>query len=99
MRTTIKFAFAAALPFLALTSMASAQSAMTDDQIRAELMKSSREAVYKTGNTCACPDDKRKNGKRCNAKAAYSRSQATSVFCSPGDVTARDIERYKAAKK
>jgi hypothetical protein len=54
-------AFAVAILFLGATP-AVAQAQITDDQIAMIILQVSRDACYRTGRPCACPDDLARNG-------------------------------------
>lgn len=79
---------------------ASAQDAgkLSDAQIAAIVVKESRDAYYRTGHPCACPDDLARNGSRCGGRSAYSRLGGASPKCYPDkDVTTTDIAAYRAS--
>jgi hypothetical protein len=63
----------AALLSLDLATSAIAQSPLTDQQIATMIVKASRDAYYRTGHPCACPEDLARNGSRCGGRSAYSR--------------------------
>ena len=44
---------------------ATAETAITNEQIRALIIQASRNAYYATGHPCACPDDRARNGTKC----------------------------------
>ena len=91
-----------AFAFVILTLVygsASAQYAakLSDAQIATLIIKASRDAYYRTGHPCACPDDLTRNGSRCGGRSAYSRPGGAAPKCYPKDVTAAEIVAYKAA--
>jgi hypothetical protein len=88
-----------ALLFLVLTAPAFAQPAakqMTDPEIASIIVQASRDAYYRTGRPCACPEDLAKNGSRCGGRSAYSKPGGASPYCYPSDVPKVEIDRYKA---
>jgi hypothetical protein len=54
-------AFAVAVLFI-VAAPAVAQPQITDDQIAKIVVQASRDAYYRTGRPCACPDDLARNG-------------------------------------
>jgi hypothetical protein len=76
---------------------ANAQSALTDQQIAAVIVKESREAYYLTGHPCACPEDLARNGSRCGRRSAHSRPGGAEPYCYASDVPKEKIEAYRAA--
>jgi hypothetical protein len=66
---------------------------MSDAQIAADIVHTSRAAYYATGHPCACPDDTTRSGRSCGATSAYMK--AGGIKCSPRDVTRADIANYR----
>jgi hypothetical protein len=87
----------AALFSLGLATSAIAQSPLTDQQIATIIMKASRDAYYRTGHPCACPEDLARNGSRCGGRSAYSRPDGAEPYCYVTDVPRQKIEAYRAA--
>lgn len=88
--------FILALLMLGVLSPAYARDckALSDAQIRAAIVSSSRQAYYATGHPCACPDDRDRRGHACGGRSAHSRLGGADPRCSLTDVTAADIAAY-----
>jgi hypothetical protein len=86
--------FAALL--LAITTSAFAEPQLTDQQIAAIIVKASRDAYYRSGHPCACPEDLARNGSRCGKRSAYSRPGGAEPYCYVMDVPKDKIEAYRA---
>jgi hypothetical protein len=80
---------------LVAPSAAAGQPALSDQQIAARIVQESRDAYYRTGHPCACPDDLARNGSRCGGRSAYSRPGGASPKCYVTDVTADEIAAYR----
>jgi hypothetical protein len=87
----------AVLLSLGLVTAAPAQSPLTDQQIAAMIVKASRDAYYRTGHPCACPEDLARNGSRCGGRSAYSRPGGAEPYCYVADVPKEKIDAYRAA--
>jgi hypothetical protein len=75
---------------------ASAQEAAKDEtEIRRAILQAS---IASFGGNCPCPESRAANGSRCGQRSAYSRPGGASVKCYPTDVTADEIERYRAKR-
>jgi hypothetical protein len=83
------------LPFAALGQSAP-KPQLTDQQIGEIRVRESREAYYRTGHPCACPEDLARNGTRCGKRSAYSRPGGAEPYCYVTDVPAWEIGRYRA---
>ena len=70
--------FAVALIFIGVEP-AVAQSQITDDQIAKIIVQASRDAYYRTGHPCACPDDLARNGSRCGGRRRTARKANSGV--------------------
>jgi hypothetical protein len=70
-RNRMKPAFTAIL-LLRFAASEFAQQQPTDQQIAAIVVQASRDAYYRTGHPCACPEDLARNGSRCGKRSAYS---------------------------
>jgi hypothetical protein len=81
---------------LAVAMAALAEPTLTDQQIAIIIVKESRDAYYRTGRPCACPDDLARNGSRCGGRSAYSRPGGASPYCNMSDVPAAEIKAYRA---
>jgi hypothetical protein len=88
-------AFAVAVLFI-VAAPAVAQPQITDDQIAKIIVQASRDAYYRTGRPCACPDDLARNGSRCGGRSAYSRPGGAAPYCNTSDVPASEIKAYRA---
>src|ERR1700692_942549 len=75
---------------------ATGQPALTDQQIAATIVKESRDAYYRTGHPCACPEDLARNGSRCGGRSAYIRPGGAAPYCNPSDVPPTEIKAYRA---
>jgi hypothetical protein len=88
-----------ALLFLVFATPAFAQPAtkqMTDTEIASIIVQASRDAYYRTGRPCACPEDLARNGSQCGGRSAYSRPGGASPYCYPSNVPKAEIDRYRA---
>ena len=61
--------------------------ALTDDQVRQQIVQESVAAYLATGHPCACPYNSARNGSSCGARSAYSRPGGAAPLCYPSDVT------------
>jgi hypothetical protein len=68
----------------------------SDQQIAETIVRESRQAYYRTGHPCACPEDLARNGTRCGKRSAYSRPGGAEPYCYVTDVPAAEIARYRA---
>jgi hypothetical protein len=80
-----------------LASSVLAESPLSDQQIAAIAVKASRDAYYRTGHPCACPEDLARNGSRCGGRSAYSRPGGAEPYCYITDVPKDKIDAYRAA--
>ncbi len=78
-----------------LPAFSLAEPALTDAQIAAIIVQATRDAYYRTGHPCACPEDLARNGSHCGGRSAYSRPGGAAPYCYPSDVPAREIEAYR----
>jgi hypothetical protein len=88
-----------ALLFSLLIAPAFAQPAtkqITDAEIASIIVQASRDAYYRTGRPCACPEDVARNGSRCGGRSAYTRPGGASPYCYPSDVPKAEIDHYRA---
>lgn len=81
--------------FFAFAGALFAETPLTDQQIATILVQASRDAYYKTGHPCACPEDLARNGSRCGGRSAYSRPGGAAPYCYVTDVKREEIERYR----
>ena len=87
------------LAVLAATFIQPATGQVTDAQIAALIVQTSRDDYHRTGHPCACPDDLMRNGHHCGRVSAYIRPGGASPRCFPSDVTKSEIDRYRAMLK
>jgi hypothetical protein len=73
-----------------------AQTVLTDEQIAAIIVKESRDAYYRTGHPCACPEDLARNGSRCGRRSAYTRPGGAEPYRYVTDIPKGRIEAYRA---
>ena len=95
MKRFLILAFILCVPGPAL-SQALPKPQLTDQQIAEIIVRESREAYYRTGHPCACPEDLARNGSRCGKRSAYTRPGGAEPYCYPTDVPAADIARYRS---
>jgi hypothetical protein len=88
---TIFLVFIASLPTLTL-----AQEKLSDQQVAEIIVRESRQAYYRTGRPCACPEDLARNGSRCGGRSAYSRPGGATPLCYLSDVTAAHLAAFRA---
>jgi hypothetical protein len=86
-----------ALVLTVIAAPATAQPALTDQEIATIIVKESRDAYYRTGHPCACPEDLARNGSRCGRRSAYSRPGGAEPYCYVTDVPREKIETFRAA--
>jgi hypothetical protein len=84
------------LTFTVLAQPAPKQQQFTDQQIAEIIVRESREAYYRTGHPCACPEDVARDGSRCGKRSAYSRPGGAEPYCYVTDVPAAAIVQYRA---
>jgi hypothetical protein len=88
-----------ALIILVLTAPVFAQATakeMTDAECASIIAQANRDAYYRTGRRCACPEDLATDGSRCGKRSAYSKPGGARPYCSPEDVPKAEIDRCKA---
>jgi hypothetical protein len=64
--------------------------------IAALVVQESRSAYYASGRSCACLDDRMRNGHACGGRSAYSRPGGAAPLCYPADVSTEMISNYRA---
>jgi hypothetical protein len=70
---------------------------LSDQEIAEFIVGESRQAYYRTGHPCACPEDLARNGSRCGKRSAYSRPGGAQPYCYGRDVPAAEIARYRTS--
>jgi hypothetical protein len=83
----------------AVTDNPASNISKSDADIARQIVQESREAYYRTGHPCACPDDTARDGSSCGRRSAYSRPGGAEPLCYPSDVTAGMILDYKNQHK
>jgi len=95
-RTLLAATAATVLAAHTLASCAQATAKeITDAECASIIVQASRDAYYRTGRRCACPEDLATNG-RCGMRSAYSKPGGASPYCYPADVPKAEIDRCKA---
>lgn len=69
---------------------------LTAAAIAAVIVAESRRAYHARGKSCACPDDRMRNGRACGSRSAYSRPGGAAPLCYPTDVSEATIKAYRA---
>src|SRR5262249_17702342 len=98
-RRKVALAMKYVLIILALTATVFAHAAakeITDTECASIIIQASRDAYYRTGGGCACPEGLATNGGRCGGRSAYSKPGGASPYCYPSDVPKTEIDRCKA---
>jgi hypothetical protein len=88
-----------ALITAAATMPATGQPALSDQEIAAIIVKESRDAYYRTGHPCACPEDLARNGSRCGRRSAYTRPGGAEPYCYMTDVPKEKVEAYRSPSR
>ena len=96
-RRILRLSVATLLGCASLATAALGQSPLTGQQIAAIIVKASRDAYYRNGHPCACPDDLARNGSRCGGRSAYSRPGGAEPYCYVADVPKEKIDAYRAS--
>lgn len=72
--------------------------AKTEAEVRTAIVEQSRRAYFADGKPCPCPYDVKGNGEACAHWSAYAKRCGAEPFCYAEDVTADDIEAYRAGR-
>jgi hypothetical protein len=86
-----------ALAFTFLTATAQGQqieSSLSDRQIIANILKECRDLYMRSVGPCACAEDRRREGTRCN-KVVRDLPETFKPFCTRKDVTLQEISMYR----
>ena len=84
------------LALLATVIPATGQSvALTDADIATIIVSDSSVRYYAHGVSCACPDDRARNGSVCTRKWIYHPDSGAKPLCSVSDVEPWMIETYR----
>jgi hypothetical protein len=70
-------------------------AALTDSEIRQQIIQESLAAYLATGHPCACPYNLARNGSSCGGRSAYSRPGGAAPLCYPSDVTDGMVSGWK----
>jgi hypothetical protein len=71
---------------------ASADVALTDDEIRQSIIQQSIRAYR---GVCACPESSDTNGHPCGARSGYSKPGGQTVMCHAYDVSDEQVKQYR----
>ena len=83
--------------FTLAVSAASAQqidTSMSDRQIVTAILKECRDLYMRSVGSCACADDRTRDGTRCN-KVVKELPESFKPFCNRKDVTLREVSMYR----
>ena len=69
-------------------------TSMSDRQIVAAIIKECRDLYMRSVGTCACADDRTREGTRCN-KVTKDLPETFKPFCNRKDVTLREVSMYR----
>jgi hypothetical protein len=76
---------------LLLTALASGAQAMTDAQVREQII---RESIASHGGYCVCPWQKDHKGKRCGIRSLYNKGGGYPPQCYAHDVDDTGVEAW-----
>lgn len=68
------------------------RSAMTDAQVRRELI---RQSIASYSGSCPFPYNTARNGSRCGGRSAYSRAGGASPLCYAEDVSQAAVDAHR----
>lgn len=94
------FRILVSVPVLAMSLIASSAPAqqintsMSDRQIIANILKECRDLYMRNVGSCACADDREREGTRCN-KLVKDLPESFKPFCNRKDVTLREVSMYR----
>jgi len=77
---------------LALLGSVPAFAAMTDAQVKQAIIQ---ESLARYPGPCPCPYNIMRNGRRCDARSAYSKPGGYSPICYESDVTQAMAHEYR----
>ena len=83
--------------FTLAVSAASAQqidTSMSDRQIVTAILKECRDLYMRSVGSCACADDRTRDGTRCN-KLTKDLPESFKPFCNRKDVTLREVSMFR----
>jgi hypothetical protein len=69
-------------------------TSMSDRQIVAAILKECRDLYMRSVGSCACADDRMREGTRCN-KVVKELPESFKPFCNRKDVTLREVSMYR----
>jgi hypothetical protein len=79
---------------LLLAASAAGAQTLTDDQVRAAIIK---ESVASYPGRCPCPWNLAKNGSRCGGRSAWSKPGGYAPICYPNEVTPEMATAWRKA--
>ncbi|EPN9525670.1 hypothetical protein ACT5AM_000293 [Cronobacter malonaticus] len=82
----------AALALLAVWYAAPAIAALSDDQVKEEVIQ---ESIDDYPGNCPCPYNTMRNGRACGGRSAWSREGGYSPICYKREVTAEMIREWR----
>ncbi|WP_199782031.1 hypothetical protein [Cronobacter sakazakii] len=82
----------AALALLALWYAAPAMAALSDDQVKEQIIQ---ESIDNYSGNCPCPYNAMRNGRACGGRSAWSRAGGYSPICYKREVTAEMIREWR----
>ncbi len=69
-------------------------TSMSDRQIVSAILKECRDLYMRSVGSCACADDRMREGTRCN-KLVKDLPDSFRPFCNRNDVTLREVSMYR----
>lgn len=73
---------------------AGAPSAMSDAQIRQQII---RQSIANYPGNCPCPYNTDRAGRSCGRRSAYNRPGGYAPLCYPSDISKSDVDAYRRA--
>jgi len=69
--------------------------ALSDEQVRHQIIQESIWAYAASGRPCGCPFHLMPNGSRCGLRSAYNQRDVPHPLCSRADITERMVRAWK----
>ncbi|WP_202625040.1 hypothetical protein [Cronobacter malonaticus] len=82
----------AAMALLAVWYAAPAIAALSDDQVKEQIIQ---ESIDDYSGNCPCPYNTMRNGRACGGRSAWSREGGYSPICYKREVTAEMIREWR----
>jgi len=82
----------AALALLAVWQVSPALAALSDDQVKEQIIQ---ESIADYPGNCPCPYNTMRNGRACGGRSAWSREGGYSPVCYKREVTAQMIREWR----